>query len=126
MHEKLDWRLAIDLLDVYLGDHPTSIGFGSHWGPVIARCCQIIENLRPGISVTLEEDDAGPWLSFITSDSPWSLLLTHPLAAGGGDLLDHLDKRQSQRPGDLVSHFNSYDMLRDPQGTLRAVQDECL
>ena len=96
----------------------SSIDFGPHWASVITRCRQIIANLQPGLTVTLEEDEAGPWLCVKASTQSRSWLLTHPLAAGGADLMMQLDKRQSQRPGDSVSCFNPYDLLRDPQGTL--------
>ena len=45
VHANLDWRLAIDLLDIYLGQHQARISLGDHWESVIDRAAQLIENV---------------------------------------------------------------------------------
>jgi len=115
LHESLDWRLAIDLLEIYKGNHVERIEFGRHWRSVVERSSQIIGNLNR-VPVVLDWKESGPVLRFESQGSAWAVLLTHPLMPMGQELIETLLQIKDTSGVDMCSSINPYLLLRDPVG----------
>ncbi len=112
-HTLLDWRLALDLLQIAATAEPVPPTLDGHWAPVVRLASQALE--RAFVDSTIEEL-AG--LSYIVHDGKVKCLLTHPLwpiyhdaIRRGADRLDHSVNRLPtanvfdaiRRPGMIVS-----------------------
>tara|TARA_R110002096_G_scaffold283228_4_gene477272 strand:- start:4187 stop:9022 length:4836 start_codon:yes stop_codon:yes gene_type:complete len=121
IHSALDWRLAIDLLEVYLGEHSETLIIGPHWQSVIARSKQVLGNvLRTQVSE--EEVDGYPVFRCNVNGSEIALLVRHPLLPPGADLVQAQRVVSNALNFDRVHPINPYYLLRDPIGELAQAQ----
>ena len=117
VHSSLDWRLAIDLLEIYLGQHRTRIAMGDHWDSVAVRAKQLLENMIR-TEVNSVRTEHGIVFSFSRRQRNIGLLMRHPLLPAGGDQIRAMQEVRDSFPLDDVRPINPYFLLRDPIGEI--------
>lgn len=117
VHSKLDWRLGIDLLDIYLGQHRRRIEMGDHWESIIVRAKQLLENMIR-TEITVARIEHGVVYSFEVRQRAIGLLMRHPLLPAGGEQIRAIQETKADLSMDDVRTINPYFLLRDPIGEL--------
>ena len=117
VHPNLDWRLGIDLLDIYLGEHAFHMSMGGHWQSVIDRSKQLVENMmRTEVGKT--QTAHGVVYQFRVGERGIGLLMRHPLLPAGEEQINALQEVKRSLQLDDVRPINPYWLLRDPIGEL--------
>ena len=125
VHSSLDWRLAVDLLHVYLGGHPDKIYMDEHWQSVFLRAHQLLQNLVRTEVVDVRTDQ-GMVFQFEMKRRRTGLLMRHPLLPPGLDERRALRETKSTLGLDRISSINPFFLLRDPVGELTRASESML
>lgn len=117
VHASLDWRLAIDLLGIYLGKNQSNIGLESHWDSVVSQSTKIIESI---LKTTLSDSTRNEDRIFVlpTNGESIGLLMRHPMLPDGADQISKQNDLSSSLGLKKVVSINPYFLIRDPVGEL--------
>jgi DEAD/DEAH box helicase domain-containing protein len=114
-HSGLDWRLALDLLHVYIGEYSDEIPFAKHWDSVFSRCELVLRNVMQEDIVRVNRTNEVVY-SFSKKGRKVGLLFWHPLLPGGASSINACRKVEEEELLDEVHPINPYFLIRDPIG----------